>query len=105
MNLGPITEVTLNGGAPVTRNTQVDVTWKNEFQSPLCKTLKVIFCDDQGNPQLILATGVENRNRDSGSVRVLMPSYNLPAQKWKVRVSSEREEDLYADSEPFKLLP
>lgn len=101
---GPITEVKLAGGNPVTRNTQVDVTWKNAYQSPSCETLKVIFCDDQGNRQSILATGVENRKRDIGSVRVLMPNYNLPNQKWKLRVSNE-DGTLYADSEPFSLVP
>lgn len=104
MNLGPITEVTLSGGTQVSRNTQVEVTWKNAYQSPSCETLNVIFCDDQGNRQSILATGVENRNRDGGSVRVLMPNYNLPKQKWKVRVSNEHG-DVYADSAPFNLLP
>lgn len=105
MNSGPITDVKLTGGARAKRNTQVNVTWKNAYQSPLCETLKVVFCDDQGNPQSILAIAVENRNRDSGSVRVLMPNFNLPAQKWKVRVSSEQKADLYADSEPFNLVP
>lgn len=104
-NSKPILNVALAAGRLITRNSQVDVTWKNAFPSPICETLKVIFCDDEGNRQLILATGVDNLNRAGGSVRVLMPNYNLPKQKWIVRVSSEQNDDIYADSEPFMLLP
>ena len=78
---GPLRLTAPLPGQVWTKNTNVEVQWQADYDTPACKALKVLLSDDDGASYKTLAANVDP---NSGSCLVQLPNVAIPKARIKL---------------------